>query len=104
MQRRVAGYSTLGHKGLVLEQLKRTGSLNFTPEMLGELYGEVEREIEIFEESLGVKNPSIRLLLAFYGCRPAFSWLVSRAEGFCWCNHLVPSAPVTFRMSRRFSS
>ena len=57
------GHSTLSHKTLALEQLGDTGSLGFTADMLKELYGEVEREIKILEETSGLENLSMWLLL-----------------------------------------
>lgn len=63
MQRRVAGHSTRKHKELMLEGLKRTKSMEYTAEVLGKLLGDIEREIGALEETSGVGNVLLRLLL-----------------------------------------
>ncbi|KAI9891309.1 MAG: hypothetical protein M1814_002822 [Vezdaea aestivalis] len=63
LQRRVAGKSTFEHKQLVLEQLKRTGSLTYTAGVLKTLHAEISHEIGALEKASGLENFSMRLLL-----------------------------------------
>ena len=63
LQRRAAGQSTLSHKQFVLEQMKRTESLEAVASLLRKLHDEIGREIDHVEEAWGIKNYSLRLLL-----------------------------------------
>lgn len=62
-QRLAVGQSTHVHKQFVLEQMKRTRSLEVTASLLKTLYDEIRHEIDRVEEDWGTKNFSLKLLL-----------------------------------------
>jgi geranylgeranyl pyrophosphate synthase len=64
IERRVAGHSTTEHKKLVLENLARTKSLEFTAHVMKTLHAETMRTIDKVEKDFGNENFSLRLALS----------------------------------------
>ncbi|OJJ98433.1 hypothetical protein ASPACDRAFT_31194 [Aspergillus aculeatus ATCC 16872] len=62
MQRRVRGTATHAQKETILELMKRNGSLQFTEDTLGILYGHLEKSIGELERRFGAENFQLRLI------------------------------------------
>ncbi|RAH79187.1 putative geranylgeranyl diphosphate synthase [Aspergillus japonicus CBS 114.51] len=63
MQRRVRGTATHAQKETILDLMKRNGSLQFTEDTLGILYGHMEKSICELERKFGAENFQLRLIL-----------------------------------------
>ncbi|PWY68621.1 putative geranylgeranyl diphosphate synthase [Aspergillus heteromorphus CBS 117.55] len=63
MQRRVSGTATHAQKKTILDLMKKSGSLKFTSDTLGVLYGHVEKSIDELESRFGAENFQLRLIL-----------------------------------------
>ncbi|KAF3400488.1 Ophiobolin F synthase [Talaromyces pinophilus] len=62
-QRLINGKMTLEMKKLALDQLAETKSLEYTKEMLGYMYTQIQKEVEFLERQTGSENFLLRLLL-----------------------------------------
>lgn len=62
-QRRVNEGSSLAHKQILLDMMKKVGSLKFTADMLDALHIKVEKSVGELEKKFGVENPELRLLV-----------------------------------------
>lgn len=64
LQRRAAGAAGDGHKAFILSVLKKTGSLQYTIDMLCVIYNKIKDAIDMIERKSGVVNNCIRDLVA----------------------------------------
>lgn len=62
-QRRMEGSLSYCHKSLVLEQMAKAGSMEFTVAALRKLQGEIDREVIGIALKCGTQNSSLQLLL-----------------------------------------
>ena len=62
-ERRAAGKLTFELKQVVLEQLKRTNSLEYTKMTIKALQDEIDKELEEVERVSGMENYILRLLV-----------------------------------------
>ncbi|KAL4935889.1 hypothetical protein BDV06DRAFT_228397 [Aspergillus oleicola] len=62
-QRRVTSTATHAQKEMILELMKKAGSLNFTLDTLGVLYDDMEKSIDKLERKFGAENFQLRLIL-----------------------------------------
>lgn len=62
-QRLINGKMTLEMKKLALDHLAETKSLEYTKEMLGYMYTQIQKEVESLERQTGSENFLLRLLL-----------------------------------------
>lgn len=63
MKRRVEGKLSIEMKREIFALMNKTKSLDRTLSLLRRLFGELEREVGILEESFGRENPSLRVML-----------------------------------------
>lgn len=62
-QRRKKGRISDDHKRIVLEQLKQSGSMDFTLVALRKLQAEIGKEVKAIAQDRGTKNPLESLLV-----------------------------------------
>jgi hypothetical protein len=62
-QRLITGKMTFEMKKLALEHMEQTKSLEYTKEMLGLMYAQIQKEVDFLERQTGSENFLLRLLL-----------------------------------------
>ncbi|KID93932.1 Polyprenyl synthetase-related protein, partial [Metarhizium majus ARSEF 297] len=64
LQRKVNGGPSIEHKQLILQLLRRSGSLEYTLAALRLLQSEINKEVKSIEQELGIQNSDLKVLLS----------------------------------------
>lgn len=63
-QRKVDSWSSLEHKQLILQLMRRSGSLEYTLKALRLLQSEINKEVKSIEQESGIQNSDVKVLLS----------------------------------------
>ncbi|KID83934.1 Polyprenyl synthetase-related protein [Metarhizium guizhouense ARSEF 977] len=63
-QRKVNGGSSIEHKQLILQLMRRSGSLEYTLAALRLLQSEINKEVKSIEQESGIQNSDLKVLLS----------------------------------------
>lgn len=62
-QRRVNNQSSLAHKQTILAMMKKSGSLDYTVDILNALHTKLSNSVEELDRTFGVQNFELKLVL-----------------------------------------